>query len=50
MRVVFFWQEVNFEQADFFDRVFWREVSARCCGVDFIADNNIIASGSVAGK
>jgi hypothetical protein len=49
-RVVFFWQEVNFEQAKIFDRVFWREVFARCSGIDFIADNNSLASDSVAGK
>ncbi len=50
MRVVFFWQEVYFEQAEFLDRVLWQEVPVRCSGVDFLADNNSIASGSVAGK
>jgi hypothetical protein len=50
LRGWFFWQEVYFEQAEFFDRVFWQEVPVRRSGVDFIADNNSIASGSVAGK
>jgi hypothetical protein len=48
--VVFFWQEVYFEQAEFLDRVFEQEVSARCSGVDFIADNDGIASGAVSEK
>ena len=47
---VFFWQEVNFEQAEFFDRFFWQEVPVHCSGNDSIADNNIIKSGSVARK
>ena len=47
---VFFWQEVNFEQAEYFDRVFWQEVPVHCSGNDSIADNNSIKSGSVAGK
>ena len=47
---VFFWQEVNFEQAEYFDRFIWQEVPVYCSGTDFIADNNIITSGSVTGK
>lgn len=50
MRVVFFWQEVYFEQAEFLDRVLWQEVPVRCSGVDFLADNNSIASVAVSGK